>query len=106
MSTGEKQGSSRCKTQTTPSSTRWPVAPSSPPPKVPKNTWTVFARAREKPTPRPQPSGQPDLPKTYPPTIPKTNPPTNPKAQNNPTPNPTPDPTQQLWDPETGSQEV
>ena len=70
-------------------------------------------KGKATPPPPPKPSGQPDPktnpltnPKSTPPTNPTTNPPSNPKAQNNPTPNLTPDPTQQLWDPETGSQEV
>ena len=79
VSTREKRGSCGWNTQITPSSTRWPVASSSPTPKVPKNTWTVFVRAREKPPP-PKPLGQLD-PKTNPLLDPKTNPPDKPQDQ-------------------------
>ena len=53
VSTGGKWWSFGWNTWTTPSFTRWPVASSSPPTKMPKNTWTVFARARGKPPPTP-----------------------------------------------------
>ena len=55
--TGVHRRKAGLSTRRTPRSTRWPVACSSPPPKLPKNISKIFTKARGKP-PRPQAFGQ------------------------------------------------